>query len=432
MEDMQIVYLSPKDLKPYENNTRKHNPDDIDGIKKSILAVGFRDPIGIWGKDNLIVEGHGRQIAAIELGIERVPCIRLDDMTDEQRKEYAIRHNRTAELSSWDFGKLGEELADLELQGVDMSDLNFDIDDFSLDETKPIDITEDEAPEPPQEPKAKRGDIYQLGHHRLMCGDSTDGNDIAKLMNGKTARILFTSPPYSDMRDYEGGKDLSVNNLSDFIVAYRPYTDYQCVNLGIQRKSHEIFQYWDEYIKKAKDAGYKLMAWNVWDKMSTGSIGQAKAFFPIRHEFIFVFGTEFYEINLTVQKKEENIIENRGMITKRNKDGTTSYHTTGDCSKAFKQMESVIQLLPVLQNDLRSLHPAQFPVGLPSAYIQSMTNENEGVIEPFCGSGTTLIACEQTNRVCYGMELEPKYVDVIIERWENLTGEKAVKVNEIS
>lgn len=123
--DLEIVYLSPHDLKPYENNTRKHNPEDIDGIKKSILDVGFRDPIGIWGKDNLIVEGHGQQLAAIELGLEKVPCIRLDDMTEEQRKEYAIRHNRSAEMSGWDFGKLEEELAALEIQGVDMSDLNF-------------------------------------------------------------------------------------------------------------------------------------------------------------------------------------------------------------------------------------------------------------------------------------------------------------------
>lgn len=126
--NLEIVYLSPHDLKPYEGNTRKHNPDDIDGIKKSILDVGFADPIGIWGKDNLIVEGHGRQLAAIELGLEKVPCIRLDEMTDEQRREYAIRHNRSAEMSAWDFGKLEEELAALDIAGVDMSDLKFDLD----------------------------------------------------------------------------------------------------------------------------------------------------------------------------------------------------------------------------------------------------------------------------------------------------------------
>ena len=126
MEDLKIVYLDPRKLKPYENNTRRHSEEDIEGIKTSIIhAGGFRDPIGIWGKENLIVEGHGRQIAAIEMGLERVPCIRLDDMTEDQRKEYAIRHNRSAEMSGWDFGKLDEELAVLDLQGIDTSDLNF-------------------------------------------------------------------------------------------------------------------------------------------------------------------------------------------------------------------------------------------------------------------------------------------------------------------
>lgn len=122
---LEIVYLRPQDLTPYDGNTRKHNPEDIDGIKKSILDVGFADPIGIWGENNLIVEGHGRQIAAIELGLEKVPCIRLDEMTDDQRREYAIRHNRSAEMSAWDFDKLEEELAALDIAGIDMSDLNF-------------------------------------------------------------------------------------------------------------------------------------------------------------------------------------------------------------------------------------------------------------------------------------------------------------------
>jgi len=124
--ELKIVYLSPDELTPYENNTRKHSPYDIDGIKESIRRVGFRDPIGIWGKDNLIVEGHGRQIAALEMGLDKVPCIRLDDMTENQRKEYAIRHNRSAEMSEWDFSKLEEEIARLEIEGVDLSGMEFD------------------------------------------------------------------------------------------------------------------------------------------------------------------------------------------------------------------------------------------------------------------------------------------------------------------
>ena len=131
---MEIVYLSPGDLKPYEGNTRKHNPEDIEQIKKSIEADGFNDPIGIWGDENIIVEGHGRQIAAIEMGLDAVPCIRLDHLTDTQRRDYAIRHNRTAELSAWDFGKLEEELARLEIEGVDLSGLEFSFEsDFGSD-----------------------------------------------------------------------------------------------------------------------------------------------------------------------------------------------------------------------------------------------------------------------------------------------------------
>lgn len=131
--ELKIEYLNPEDLTPYENNTRNHTPEDIEGIKESIKRAGFNDPIGIWGEKNLIVEGHGRQIAAIEMGLEKVPCIRLDHLTDEQRKEYAIRHNRSAEFSAWDFGKLEQELAELEMQGVDMEDLKFTFDGMAND-----------------------------------------------------------------------------------------------------------------------------------------------------------------------------------------------------------------------------------------------------------------------------------------------------------
>lgn len=125
MGKLQIVYLPPGDLKPYEKNARKHAPDDIDAIKKSILEDGFNDPIGIWGENNLIVEGHGRQIAATELGLDEVPCIRLDHLSDKQRREYMIRHNRTAELSAWDFQTLEEECAALAIDGQEFEELNF-------------------------------------------------------------------------------------------------------------------------------------------------------------------------------------------------------------------------------------------------------------------------------------------------------------------
>lgn len=133
--ELEIVYLPPGGLTPYEGNTRRHAPEDIEQIKASIEADGFNDPIGIWGEKNLIVEGHGRQIAAMEMGLKTVPCIRLDHLTDTQRRDYAIRHNRTAELSGWDFAKLEEEIARLEIEGMDLSGLGFDtVDTSALDD----------------------------------------------------------------------------------------------------------------------------------------------------------------------------------------------------------------------------------------------------------------------------------------------------------
>ena len=411
--ELKIEYLPVTELKPYENNARKHAEADVEAIKKSIKEFGFNDPIGIW--HDTIVEGHGRLLAAQELEMAEVPVIRLDHMTDEERRAYALAHNKTAELSDWDFEMLDIELDDI--FDIDMSQFGFDI---SADD-EPIEIIEDEVPETAPS-MVKLGDIWQLGEHRLICGDSMDVSVIDRLMDGVKADMLFTSPPYSDMREYNGGKDLSVSNVSNFISAYRPYVDYQCVNLGIQRKNHEIVQYWDEYIAKAKECGYKFLAWNVWDKMECGSIGQQSAFFPIRHEWIFVFGTEFYEINLTQQKKSKPT-RAKASTTRRQADGSLRKSTKGDQSNSLKQMESVLQITPVKVHDVD--HPAPFPVNLPAEYIKAMTDEGDSVIEPFGGSGSTLIACEQLNRKCYMAELDPHYCDVIIQRWENSTGEKA-------
>lgn len=182
--ELKIIYLDPKQLKPYERNARRHSARDIDQIKASILADGFNDPIGIWGDENLIVEGHGRQIAAIQLQMDAVPCIRLDHMTEAQRRDYAIRHNRTAELSEWDEELLKLELADIAADGIDMSGLEFDAVTFDDDTPETGDMEEDEVPETREETITKRGDIWQLGRHRLMCGDATSAEDVEKLTQG--------------------------------------------------------------------------------------------------------------------------------------------------------------------------------------------------------------------------------------------------------
>jgi site-specific DNA-methyltransferase (adenine-specific) len=420
---VQIIDKKISELIPYENNPR-NNDGAVDAVANSIKAFGFKVPVVI-DKDNVIVAGHTRLKAAKKLKLKTVPCVIADDLDENQIKAFRLADNKTGELALWDFDGLVDELADI--CNIDMSDFGFDFDDLNLNDDKVTVASEDNYDEElPEEPKAKLGDIYQLGEHRLICGDSTDADTISRLMEGKKAKILFTSPPYSDMREYNGGKDLSVSNIAKFIGAYKPYTDYQCVNLGIQRKDHEIVQYWDEYIAKARECGYKLLAWNVWDKMECGSIGQQSAFFPIRHEWIFVFGTDFYEINLTQQKKSKPITDKRS-TTRRQKDGSLKKSTKGDQHHLLKQMESVLQLTPVKVYDID--HPAPFPVQLPAEYIKAMTDEGDSVIEPFGGSGTTMIACEQLNRKCYMCELDPRYVDVIIQRWEKFTGKKAILLN---
>lgn len=420
---MTIKEIKIDELKEYENNPR-HNERAVEAVAASIKNFGFKVPIVI-DADNVIIAGHTRLKAAQKLGLDKVPCVVADDLSPEQVKAFRVADNKTAELAEWDFDKLETELAELSALDFDMEQFGFD----DLTETEPIEVVEDEVPEiyEEAEPMTQLGDIWQLGRHRLMCGSSTDADNVKKLMNGAKAKILFTSPPYSDMREYEGGKDLSVANVAKFIPTYRPYTDYQCVNLGIQRKENEIVQYWDEYVDIAKQAGYKLMAWNVWDKTMAGSIGQQRAFFPIRHEWIFVFGNEFFEINGTWEKKEESVNRKATERKVRQPDGTMRFSTIGDTSNKYKQMESVLTLCSET-GSIRADHPAVFPVGLPSEYIQAMTDADDNVIEPFGGSGSTLIACEQLKRNCYIMELEPKYCDVIIRRWETLTGEKAVKI----
>lgn len=175
-QNLQIEYVGIDTIEPYENNARKHGTKDVTAIKKSIQEFGFNDPIGIW--HDKIVEGHGRLIAAKELGFDTVPIIRLDNLSDEQRRAYTLAHNKTAELSDWDFDVLAEELKDI--ADIDMTEFGFD--DSIIPED--VDIVEDEMPDVPEEPKAKRGEVWQLGAHRVMCGDSTNPEDMRILMGG--------------------------------------------------------------------------------------------------------------------------------------------------------------------------------------------------------------------------------------------------------
>ena len=251
-----------------------------------------------------------------------------------------------------------------------------------------------------------------------MCGDATNAEDIARLMGDDHAKILFTSPPYSDIRTYKGC-DLSPLHIAEFIPLMKKYVEVMCVNLGIKRKDYEIVQFWDTYIKTARECGMKLLAWNVWDKTFPGSIYAQQAMFPLRHEFVFVFGEKAYPLNRTIPKRgAKNPSETR---RRRQTDGSmivTSARSRPE--EANKPLESVIAIASE-RGPIRSKHPAVMPVGLALEYIKAMTKEGDYVLEPFAGSGTTLIACERTVRRCLAMEISEEYCEVIIERYEKET-----------
>ena len=387
--ELKIEYLPIKALKPYEKNTRKHQKKDVDNIARSIEKYGMCDAIGIWGEQNIIVEGHGRIMACKQLGMTEVPCVRLDHLTDEQRREYAIAHNATAELSEWDLDILPDELAEL-----DLSDFDFD---FGIDdEEEETEIVEDEAPEVDEdaEPIAKLGDIWQLGRHRLMCGDSTDKETVELLMDGNKADMVFTDPPYGIdvvQGDKIGGDKPFGSVSGNNIVKTNKYmaikgdetTDTARLNFDIIKELSEnqiIFggNYFTDFLPPKA-------CWCIWDKENTGNFADVEMAWTS-----FDKGAKLYR-----------------------------WLWNGLCRKGERAVEGKSRV-----------HPTQKPVGLIAEILKDFTKEDDTILDCFGGSGSTLIACEQIDRTCYMIEYEAHYVDVIIKRWETLTGEKAVLIND--
>ena len=372
--NLEVKYMNIDELIPYSKNAKLHPQQQIEQIKKSITEFGMNDPIAI-DKDNIIVEGHGRLIACKELGYKEVPCIRLDHLNDEERKAYTLAHNKLTMNSDFDFDILTQELDDI--LNIDMSDFGFDL-DFEDEEEK--EIIEDEVPEVPEEPKAKLGDIYQLGNHRLMCGDSTNEEDVAKLMNGVKADMVFTDPPYNiaysgikDKRTIENDK-MSDEDFVEFLEKsiMKCDTAYVCCS----------WQYEHLFKKAMTNIGMQPKAMIIWNKVNPAQ--HLDKYFK-QHEIIFYYGKFGGEKTIR-----------------------------GDIWECKRQKNTV--------------HPTMKPIEL-IAMALGDNKDKEIIYDGFGGSGSTLIACEQLNRKCYMMELDPHYIDVIIQRWENFTGEKAIKLN---
>ena len=375
---MKITEIELSTLHEYENNPR-NNDGAVDAVAASIREFGFKAPI-VVDSDNVIVCGHTRVKSARKLGMETVPCIIADDLTPEQIRAFRLADNKTAELAGWDFTKLEEELLEISNQ-FDMSAFGFDMSDFEEEK----EIIEDEVPEVDEEaePIAKLGDIWQLGRHRLMCGSSLAQADIDKLLDGAKCELTFTDPPYQ-LETQGGGilkkansmKQIKQNGVDTFdpsMLILQSETNIYCHNKPLIKKYIELAE--------ANNQPYDLC---FYKKLCT--VPNYKGHMMTDCEYIAVIGKQ--DPNKGLPKETYS----KCYIGKKDHDNELSY------SK---------------------------PVELCAKYIRLYGKKN--ILDLFGGSGSTLIACEQLDRTCYMMELDPKYCDVIVKRWETLTGEKAKK-----
>ena len=498
---MEIIYKKVQDLIPYVNNSRTHSEEQVNQIVASINEFGFTNPLLIDEKDNIIA-GHGRLLASKKLKMEEVPCIVLSGLTEAQKKAYIIADNKMALNAGWD-----EELLKIELDNLKELDFDLELTGFNVDELDDIlgkneeekEIIEDEVPEIPEEPKAKLGDIYQLGNHRLMCGDSTKEEDVAKLMNGNKADMVFTDPPYGMKKENDGVANdnlnyddllefnkkwipITFNNLKDNgswycwgideplmdiysnilkpmqkenKITFRnlitwdkgngqgqlssefrmyPIADEKCLFVmcgvqGFNTNQDNYFEGWEPIRSYLFNEWRKISSKNDWDKylgnnMGTHYFTKSQWLLPTKEQYMKL--QALGQDHQAFKKDYEEIKKDYEEIKK------DYYKTRAYFNNTHDNMNNVWHFSKTSGEERESAggHATPKPIALCTRAIKSSSRENENVLDVFGGSGSTLIACEQNNRNCYVMELEPKWVDVIINRWEQFTGKKAMKLNE--
>lgn len=432
--DLKIVMVPVDDLTPYEHNTRAHNDDDVAQIARSIQRYGFNDPIGIWSEQNLIVEGHGRLMAARSLGMTEVPCVRLDHLTDDQRREYGIMHNKTAELSEWDFDALEQELQDLDLSEFGLS---FDAEEAAADTEEALleAVQEDEVPDPPnndpaqgpvKQPESKRGQIWQLGAHRLMCGDSTEEDDVKLLMDGETADCIITDPPYNV--DVENAQGMKIQNDDLKEEAFFEFLKAAFANMARCLKPGGAYYVWhaDKYQSLFEAAlaqnGLPFKSTLVWIK--NNAVISFIQDYRNRHELCFYGWKQGAPHWFTPDRTQTTVQEDQTDFKQMSKAELVEFLENLFYGDDAMPTSTIYEAKPIANK----LHPTMKPVRLIARTMRNSTRPGELVLDPFGGSGTTMIAAEQLGRRAYLMELDERYCDVIIKRWEQWTGKQAQRI----
>jgi DNA modification methylase len=376
-QKIKIIYKQVAELRPYKNNPRK-NDAAVEFVAKSIQEFGFKNPI-ILGKDDEIVCGHTRLKAALHLGLVEVPCIYATDLTDEQIRAYRLADNKTAERALWDDDLLAVELGDL---NIDMAAFGFDAVQMEPAEDDGFDI--DKALE--DQPFVRPGDVWTLGRHRLVCGDSTKAEDVLLLMDGKRANLCVTDAPYNC--DYEGGTGMKIANDRMSGEAFYKFLLAAFTNIYNVLVDGAAFYAFHSDAEKVNfynatvNAGFHYSTTCIWAKNSL-VIGRMD--YQMRHEPVI------YAFKDTAKHKWYS-----------NRKQTTIWE---------------------FDRPTRSkLHPTTKPIPLICYPIQNSSAPNEIVLDAFGGSGSTLIACEQMERICFMMELDPKYASVIVQRFRDQVG----------
>jgi DNA modification methylase len=391
---MQIKEVEVTALIPYAKNSRTHDDAQVAQIAASIKEFGWTNPILVDG-DKGVIAGHGRLLAAIKLGMAKVPTIELKDMTEAQKKAYVIADNKLALNAGWDTNFLSLELQELKDQDFDLTLLGFDdkeLDALLAPETTEGLTDEDSVPDTPIEPKTKLNDIYILGNHRLMCGDSTSIDAVEKLMNGKKADVVFTDPPY--------GMFLNAD-----------YSDM------------------DSKFKGSKGGNKYDQVIGDNDDFSPELIDTVFACFDYCKE-IFLWGADYYAEHLPNKNNGSWVVwDKRG-----DESADKMYGSTFELcwSKArHKRMMARVKWAGIFgmekEHDKKRVHPTQKPVELVAWFFDYFSlKDKKNVVDLYGGSGSTLIASEKVGKNAFLMELDPKYCDVIVKRWEDFTGKKAV------
>lgn len=397
---LEIIKIPIKKITPNENNAKIHTAEQIQHIVNSIKEFGFNDPVGVWGEDNIIIEGHGRLLAAKKLKMKELPCIRLDKLTDEQRRAYTLAHNHINAETGFDLEILEMELS--KIKGIDLAELGF----TDFEDIMPPDLLEDEPNlneiMEDEECIVKTGEIWQLGRHRLLCGDSTNLKEIERLMDNEVADICITDPPCEDFvqHDYVNAFGVTRDCLKAGGVFYifHSNSSQKDIETALNKQGLEVSQ---------------VLVW-VRNYLSLG-----RQDYQWRHEPI-MYGWKEGAAHYFIESRTETTVIDQDIDRMSEEELREAYKDLINKTK-----NTVIYSDKPVRSDL---HPATKPVPLVLELMRNSSKINELVIDFFGGSGTTLIAAEQCSRVCYMCEIDPLYCTRIIKRYESLTGEKARKI----